>query len=63
MHIDKFKTDDGYCDKEGTHYEDATDFIFGMLGFCEVDGHMFAAYEKSAIDIFKGIKGIEFNNQ
>lgn len=33
------------------------------LGKCDIDGDMFAAYHGSrSISIFKGTKGIEFNN-
>jgi hypothetical protein len=33
-----------------------------FLGTCEMDGDMFSAYICGFIEIFKGIKGNEFNN-
>ena len=35
--------------------------VVKYLGNCSIDGHMFCAYEDGTIDIFKGIKGDEFN--
>lgn len=32
------------------------------LGHCAVDGDMFACYADNYISIFKGIKGLEFND-
>ena len=33
------------------------------LGICTTDGQMFAAYQKGIIEIFRGIKRDEFDNQ
>lgn len=33
------------------------------LGYCHTDGDMFACYQHNNINICKGIKGDEFNNQ
>lgn len=35
MHIDKYKTEDGYCDESGCHYANAEEFLqTNFLGFC-----------------------------
>lgn len=31
------------------------------LGYCNIDGDIFSCYSDGVIDIFKGIKGDEFN--
>jgi len=54
----EFEEKKGWTSTRATIYDYE---VVKWLGKCKYDGDMFAAYDRDIIDIFKGIKGDEFN--
>lgn len=55
----RMTSDDGWT-QVNVRQPDAFEHIV-YLGFCKIDGDMFAAHDEGTIEIYKGTKGSEFN--